>query len=390
MFSDRLHWDITPNALTRLLQQKREEGAEVLDLTVSNPTIAGFNYNSADILHALSQPQNLVYEPSPRGLLKAREAVAAYYSDLRIAVIPENIHLTASTSEAYGFLFKLLLNPGDEILVPSPSYPLLEFLGGMEFAHVRNYALRYSDGDGWRLDFVSLEAQLTERTRAVVVVNPNNPTGSYISRLEFLRLKEFCASNNLALISDEVFFDFELDPAEKPGSILSDTHDALCFALNGFSKSLALPQMKLSWIVTHATEKLQEATSARLDLISDTYLSINTPVQAAAPGLLANRRVMQEQILARCRNNLACLHDAVKTNILRAKLLRVEGGWSAMLALTYISDEDSFVLKLLSEQNVLVHPGYFFDAKPVHIVVSLLTKEADFRRGIQALCSDPL
>ena len=384
-FSNRIHWDITPNALSRILHEKRARGADVLDLTVSNPTAAGFAYNEAWIFEALSQPHGLLYEPSPRGLRTAREAVAQYYADHGITVDPENIHLTASTSEAYGFLFKLLLNPGDEVIVPSPSYPLLEFLSGLEFAHVRNYSLRYSDDHGWRIDFVSLEAQLSERSRAVVAVNPNNPTGSYVTALEFRRLREFCASNKLALISDEVFFDFDLNKQERRASILSDESDALCFALNGFSKCLALPQLKLSWIVTQSPETLRAATLAHLDLICDTYLSVNTPVQQAAPALLKNRSGIQQQILTRCRNNLAFLQIAIKSSGSSAKVLRTEGGWSAMLSLPHVHDEERFVNSLLSERNVLVHPGYFFDAKPSHVVVSLLTKEDDFRKGIDAL-----
>jgi alanine-synthesizing transaminase len=385
MFSKRIHWDITPNALTLLLQDKRAQGVQVLDLTVSNPTAAGFAYDEAAIFEALSQPRGLVYEPSPHGLFTAREAVAEYYSDHRISVHPENIHLTANTSEAYGFLFKLLLNPGDEVLVPSPSYPLFEFLSGLEFGRVRNYNLRYSDDDGWRIDFVSLEAQLSEKSRVVVAVNPNNPTGSYVTDKEFRRLREFCASNELALIADEVFFDFDLTEEGPRTSILSDESGALCFALNGFSKSLALPQMKLSWIVTQAPETLCAATLAHLDLICDTYLSVNTPVQEAASALLKNRHGMQAQILTRCRSNLAFLQSAVQSSNISANVLRVEGGWSAMLSLPHVHDEEGFVTKLLSEHNVLVHPGYFFDAKSAHVVLSLLTKEKEFREGALAL-----
>ena len=374
MFSSRLKWDTSPNPLAQLLAKKRGEGADILDLTASNPTHANLSYPGEEILAALADARALRYDPDPRGLLTAREAVSAYYAERGADVPVSRILLTASTSEAYAYLFKLLADPGDEILVPRPSYPLFEYLAAMEAVHVRQYPLRY-DG-GWHIDFAALEHAVTARTRAIVVVNPNNPTGSYLKRGERERLEAL----KLPILSDEVFSDFSFaaDPRRVP--TLAGESNVLTFSMSGLSKIAGLPQMKLGWIAAGGPG--HEAAIEGLEWIADTFLSVATPVQLALPRLLAASAAIQAQILARTRENLAWLCEAAGPAS-PCQVLHVEGGWCAVLQVPRTRSEQDWTLHLLSERNVLVQPGFFYDFESeAFLILSLLTAPEIFRAGI--------
>jgi alanine-synthesizing transaminase len=378
MFSSRLDWTAGPNKLARMLQDKRSAGAEVLDLTESNPTAAGLSYGSERVVKAFADPRWLRYEPAPAGILAARAAVSQYYSN-RIPV--DRILLTASTSEAYGFLFKLLADPGDEILAPRPSYPLFDFLAALDSVRIVQYPLAY-DG-GWAIDFEELAARITARTRAIVIVNPNNPTGSFLKKAELARLIAICREHGLAIISDEVFSDygFEEDPARVRSLI--DVEDVLTFSLSGLSKVSGLPQLKLGWIVVSGRESSQ--AFERLELIADTYLSVGAPVQWAAGTLLDLREEIQSEIMTRVGRNLEFLREKVGADS-PWRVLDVEGGWYAVLEAPRIHTEENWVLTLLEQDNVLVQPGFFFDfEKEAFLVLSLLTRPEVFEEGVRRI-----
>ncbi len=368
MFSDRAAWPLKPNELARLLAQKCAPGAQIIDLTESNPTRAGFDYPD-EIFQALAGRGSLLYEPSPRGYEAARAAVAAGHG-----VSAERVFLTASTSEAYSYLFKLLLNPGDRVLTPRPSYPLIEFLAKLECAAMDQYPLRY-DG-AWRIDFHQLEAMLTPQTRAIVVVNPNNPTGSYLKRGETEKLAAICASLGMALISDEVFSAYPLDAPPDAVPSLAGVECGLAVALNGLSKCAGLPQMKAGWMILGGEDKLWRDAAARLELIADTFLSVSAPVQMALPELLRLGASVRKQIRERTRGNLEWLRKQCEPMV-------VEGGWYAVLPLPDSAAEERFVISLLVEDDVLVQPGFFFDFSGEGcVVLSLLTKPETFREGV--------
>ncbi|HYE75632.1 MAG TPA: pyridoxal phosphate-dependent aminotransferase, partial [Blastocatellia bacterium] len=289
MFSSRFKWNLEINRIAQLIDERKRLKIPLLDLTESNPTRAGFSYPTAEIQNALRDQRGMKYEPDPKGLLIAREAVSSYYAERNESVNPDHIHLTASTSEAYSWLFKLLADHGDSVLVPQPSYPLFDFLAALEGITLLPYELSYVHPTGWRIDFDSLRHAVTAKTRAVIVVNPNNPTGSYLKPDELETLLAFCATTGLALIVDEVFSDYNLSDRTNFATATSQVKDVLTFTLNGFSKLLALPQMKLGWIVTSGPEAVRTEADNRLDLIADTFLSVNTPVQYAAPAWLKLR-----------------------------------------------------------------------------------------------------
>jgi hypothetical protein len=360
-FSHRLPWEQPENEFSRLLRSKREQRGELFDLTGSNPTQAGIEAWPQELLAALSNPRALRYEPAPAGLEDARAAVAAVHG-----VDARRVLLTASTSEAYAFLMKLLCDPGDEILAPRPSYPLFEFLAALESVSIRQYSLRYSEG--WWIDMDSVRGAISGRTRAVIIVNPNNPTGSYVKRGELDTL----AGLGLPIISDEVFADYCLNPAASQMPTISRETRVPVFCLGGLSKSLGLPQMKLGWIVHDGSE----AISRRLELIADTYLSVSAPVQHAAAGWLGQREAFQRALLARLRENLAAAPEA----------LPVEGGWYAIVRLDATRAEEDWTLHLLRDHNVVVQPGYFFDfeSEP-YAVISLLTPPDVFREGMKRI-----
>ena len=380
MFSGRLNWNLRPNRISAMLAEKRQAGSPVLDLTESNPTRVGLVYPQAEILAALADANALRYHPSPRGLDSAREAVAGYYRDRGTQVEREQVLLTASTSEAYAYLFKLLTNPGDEILAPRPSYPLFEFLAGLESVNIRQYPLRY---DGvWHVDFDALKQSITPRTRGIVVVNPNNPTGSFLKRDELDVLDSLAAERRLAILSDEVFRDYGFGEEADRVSTLAGERRALTFCMSGLSKIAGLPQMKLGWIVANGPRS-QEALDA-LELIADTYLSVSTPVQVALPRLLGLSSGILQQIRKRTDSNLARLRENIHGSA--ATLLRTEGGWYAVLQVPRTFTEEEWALKLLDESGVLVQPGFFFDFESeAFLVLSLLPEPATFAEGMSRL-----
>ena len=378
VFSSRLKWDSAVNPLTALLAEKRRTGVRVLDLTESNPTHAGFEYPGDEILAALADVRFLRYDPAPRGLLSAREAVSEYYTQRGAAVDPARILLTASTSEAYAYLFKLLADPGDELLVPRPSYPLFEFLAAMESVQIRQYPLRY-DG-AWHVDFDALEQAAGPRARAIVVVNPNNPTGSFLKREERARLEEFAAARGIAILSDEVFSDFALAPDPARVSTMVGRCKALTFSMSGLSKIAGLPQMKLGWIVAGGPG--HEAALNGLEWIADTYLSVATLVQVALPRLLRAGEAVRAQILERTRTNLEFLRRAMGAGS-ACQALNVEGGWYVILQVPRTRSEEQWALDLLAHHDVLVQPGLFYDFdSEAFLVLSLLVPSQVFQQGV--------
>jgi alanine-synthesizing transaminase len=362
-FSNRLHWDLTPNRVTDLLEAKRAAGETILDLTESNPTHAGLDYPAEQILSAIASPKALQYEPSAKGLLSAREAIGPD---------PDRILLTASTSEAYSYLFKLLTDPGDEVLVPRPSYPLFEFLATLESVRVVQYPLFYHEG--WSMDLHAIEYAVRERTRAIVLVNPNNPTGSYLKRSELAELVRICARHDLAIISDEVFSEYAFAPDPERVETVAGVDEVLTFSMSGLSKVCGLPQMKLGWIRVNGPEA--DAAMVHLELIADTFLSVAAPVQHALPKLLVAGKNVQEQIRTRTKANLEIL----------PRHLHVEGGWNATLRVPRTRSEEEWVLHLLQEHNVLVQPGYFYDFdSEAYLIVSLLTPPEILKRALSFL-----
>lgn len=378
-FASRIDVDLTPNALAQTLAARRAAGARILDLTASNPTRAGFDYPEAEILAALAAPAALRYEPEPRGLLAARAAVSAYYAARGESVDTEDLLITASTSESYALLMKLLAEPGDEILVPAPSYPLFDVLAALESVALVRYPLEHSPGGGWRIERAALERAISPRTRAVVVVHPNNPTGSFVQADERAWLEAFCARRGLPLIADEVFLDYGRGAACETS--FAATQGALAFALSGLSKVAGLPQLKLGWIALAGPAPLRREARDRLEFIADAYLSVGAPVQHAAAALLGLRARIQSQIAARVAANENWLRERC-ASAPGFRLLAREGGWYAVLELAREVDEESLCVALLEKHGVLVHPGFFFDfARPGVLVVSLLTALDELAEG---------
>jgi alanine-synthesizing transaminase len=380
MFSDRTNWKLTRNRLTEALDQARSSGARVLDLTISNPTRAGLYYSEPQILQSLSSPRSLDYDPQPKGLPSARAAVADYYRlEHSIHLDPEHLILATSTSEGYSFVFRLLCNPGDELLVPKPSYPLFEFLADLQDVKLVPYPLIYDHG--WQMDFPSLQKAMSKRTRGVVVVHPNNPTGSFVHRDEQESLNHFCREHELALIADEVFLDYA--HGRGPQQSFAANQDVLTFTLSGVSKISALPQMKVAWIATSGPAAKVEPALARLEVIADTYLSMNAPIQWALPALLEQRETIQQQLLDRVAGNLAELDRqlaAQKT----CQRLTVEGGWYAVLRVPLTQTDEELAIDLLRRQSVLLHPGHFYDfPSDGYLVLSLITQKAEFAEALQ-------
>ena len=390
LFANRTNWDLTPNPLSLALAERRAAGLPVIDLTASNPTECGFTYEGEAILAALANPASLAYEPDPRGLLTAREAVCEYYAARGDRVSAENIVLTTSTSEAYSYAFRLLCNPGDEILVPQPSYPLFDFLADLQDVRLVRYPLLYDHG--WQIDFHALQQAITPRTRGVIVVNPNNPTGNFCKAHEMAQLNEICSARDMAIVADEVFLDYSL--GETPArSFAGNAAGALTFTMSGISKICGLPQMKASWLVTSGADALRGAALERLEVVADTYLSMNAPVQHALPALLRQRHAFQRQLQERVRTNLAELdrqlerqEGGVQLELGRCTRLLIEGGWYAVLLLPAGRDSGELVLGLLNEYAVYAHPGYFFEmAGTRNVVLSLLAPAGDFSTGLSRL-----
>lgn len=381
MFSSRFHWDFQQNRLTQLLAEKRRAGIPIVDLTESNPTHAGLIY-PADMMRAFDDARVLDYSPSPTGIASARAAVEAYYAERGDHVKAERILLTASTSEAYAYLFKLLANPGDNVLVPRPSYPLFDYLATMESIEVRQYPLVYHGA--WSIDLEGLAAAITDRTRAIVVVHPNNPTGSYVKRAELDALVALCRERELALISDEVFSDYDFAPDPHRAGTLATVTDCLAFAMSGLSKIAGLPQMKLGWIAVSGPEALRAEAFEKLEWIADTYLSVSTPVQYAAEALLQAGEQVQMQIRERCATHLSLAREVLAGS--PANILAVEGGWYITVQVPRVRSEEEWTIELLERENVLVQPGFFYDFdSEAYLVVSLLTAPEIFREGMARL-----
>ncbi len=380
MFSRRTSRELGQNALAAALEETRARGAAVLDLTVSNPTTAQIPYDEAAITAALADPQALVYAPAPLGIRSARESAAAAASLAGVPVDPARVVLTASTSEAYAFLMKLLCDPGDDVLVPAPSYPLFELLAAFESVRLVPYRLAY-DG-AWHVDLDSARRAKGPRTRAVFVVSPNNPTGSFLKRDELTGL----ASLGLPIVSDEVFADYAFDdaPTTRARTALEETR-ALVFALGGLSKQAALPQMKLAWTCVGGPAAQANEALARLELLGDSFLSAGTPVQVALPALLASRARATDAIRARTRQNLAALRAALGKGS-AATLLTVEGGWVATLRVPRTQGEEAWAIDLVTRDFVYVHPGHFFGFEDeAFLVLSLLTPPDAFAEGAARL-----
>jgi len=383
MFSRRTSWDRATNRLAERLEQARRDGVELLDLAETNPTKVGLSTPDREILEALAHPDALEYDPDPRGRLAARQAIVKVYEARGVAVRPEDILLTASTSEAYGWLFKLLGDRGEEVLVPRPSYPLFQYLSGLEGIETAGYPLSLQGS--WHIDLDALRESATEQTCAIVVVSPNNPTGNYLKRDELQGLEAFAAGRGLAIVGDEVFAEYPLrEDVSRAASIL-EASAALTFSLGGLSKLAGLPQMKLGWMVLGGPEALRDEALQRLEIVADTYLSVGSPVQRAAPALLqagaSIRRAIQQRIAA----NFETLQAGVPESS-GCRVLPCEGGWSAVLRVPAVMSEEEWVLSLLDQEHVLVHPGYFFDFQsPAYLVLSLLPREADFREGIDRI-----
>ncbi len=353
----------------------RRAGTKILDLTESNPTACGLQAPAAT-LRALSNKTNRLYRPDARGSLQAREAIARYYAEQGIRVSPDRLLLTASTSEAYSFLLKLLANPGDRVLFPKPSYPLLDHLAQVNDVQMDKYTLAY-DGT-WHVDGSLWQHPFAKNTRAIVVIHPNNPTGSYLKREEWDRLVHACAQNNCAIISDEVFL-------ERMPSLIAQKTGVLTFALGGISKMLGLPQMKVAWIAVNGPSDAVREAMRKLEMIADTYLSVNTPAQNALPLWMRQRKSLFGRVQRRIARNRAML-EAMDWGSLGCELLHAEGGWYAILRVPALRSEEEGVLRLLGKRHALVHPGYFFDFEHgAHWVLSLLPETKDLREGLMRM-----
>ena len=380
MFSSRLPAVLAPNAISRAVSALRGS-VPLLDLTETNPTLVGL-FAGGDVLDALATADGVHYRPDAAGLEAARRAVAADYARQHVTIDPGHLILTSSTSEAYAFLFKLLADPGDEVLVPEPSYPLFESLTGLEAVRARPYALEYHGT--WSMNRESVDRVMTSRTRAILVVNPNNPTGSMLRSGDRDWLVSRCEASGVALIADEVFAGYPLHPAADAVSLAGEMR-ALTFVLGGLSKSSGLPQMKLAWIAVSGPDATVRDAIGRLEIIADTYLSVSTPVQLAVESLLAAGAGIRARIQERITANFAVLTELAEDHG-SISVLRPEGGWSAVLRVPATIPEEALVLRLLHDTHVVVHPGFFFDfPDEAYLIVSLLPEPHVFRTAIRRL-----
>ena len=392
MFARRTNWELAMNRLSDAFAQYRAAGKPLIDLAASNPTECGFVYDDESILRALCNPAALSYAPDSKGMLSARKAVAAYYADRGDTVFPEQICLTTSTSEAYSYIFRTLCDPGDELLIPTPSYPLFDFLADVNDVKLVRYPLLYDHG--WQIDFHALEQALTDQTRGIIVVHPNNPTGHFCKPTEAATLNEICATRGMALIVDEVFLDFAVRSGSddrRPASFVSNDsalkNRALTFTLSGLSKISGMPQMKIAWLVASGPSDLTGEALNRIEVIADTYLSLNTPLQLAAPDLLQQRHEFQRQILERVSANLDELDRQLETQRL-CERLQVEGGWYAILRVPVTRTDEDLAIEMLNTKGVYLHPGHFYDLpQDGYLVISLITPETKFSEGVRLLLS---
>jgi aspartate/methionine/tyrosine aminotransferase len=384
-FSQRTNWNTAESALAQAHRLRVEAGLPIADLTASNPTRCGFEYPS-HLLNALADARALDYDPQPRGLLRAREAVCAYYAEHGVAVATGNVLLTTSTSEAYSYLFRLLCDPGDEIIVPQPGYPLFDFLAGLDDVRLKFAPLVYDHG--WQIDPEGFRRAITPATRAIVLVHPNNPTGHFTKPWEAEELARLCREFDLSLIVDEVFLDYRFADTEWALSFAAGLEGVPVYVVSGLSKIAGLPQMKAAWIVAVGPEAA--AAMERLEVIADTFLSMNAPVQWALPTWLEERKTIQGQIRERVRANLAAL-DRQLGEQETVRRLKVEGGWYAVLRIAALRPDESTVRELL-DRGVWVHPGHFFGMpESGWLVLSLLDREAEFTKGVAGIleCMPP-
>jgi aspartate/methionine/tyrosine aminotransferase len=381
MFSSRVPSSLVGNALSRAVARRREHGPAFVDLTESNPTTT-FGYDVA-LLARLADPAVLGYEPHAFGLPSARAAVAGDYGRRGIAVAPQRVVLTASSSESYSFLFKLLCDPGDNVLVPVPSYPLFEHLAALDAVEIRPYALEFHGR--WTHEISALERAADRRTRAVLVVSPNNPTGSRLRRDELHAFDAFCAGRELALVGDEVFTDYPLVDLPDAAASVLEAERCLAVSLGGLSKSVGLPQLKLGWMAFSGPDALVDAAMERMEIVGDTYLSVSAPVQVALPSLLERGASVRAQIADRVLLNDAALRRVAAEHP-ACRVLPVEGGWSAVIQAPAFEDDEHTALALLERADVLVHPGYFFDfPRDGFLVLSLIVEPAAFAGAVRRL-----
>jgi alanine-synthesizing transaminase len=381
MFAKRTNWNLETNRLSAALAAHRAAGKPLIDLTLSNPTECGFRYDEEAILSALRNPSALQYEPNPRGLAVARSAVARYYAERAAIVSNDDIFLTTSTSEAYSYVFRTLCNPDDELLIPAPSYPLFEFLADIQDVRLARYPLVYDYG--WQIDFHALEQAITPRTRGVIVVHPNNPSGHFAKPEEMRKLNEICAARAIAIIADEVFLDFALN--EKQIATFAANSGALTFTMSGLSKICGLPQMKAAWLMVSGPEAWKTEALARLEVIADTYLSMSAPIQLAIPALLEQRHAFLKQVIARVNENLTEL-DKQLAGQKSCSRLEVEGGWNAVIRVPATRSDEELALELLVTRGVYVHPGHFYDFRSEgYLVVSLISPQGNFSQGLRHL-----
>jgi aspartate/methionine/tyrosine aminotransferase len=382
-FSSRTSWDAGESSYAAAVREARTSGRRLYDLTVSNPTRCGFDYDAEALLGPLADVRALVYDPDPRGMVSARAAVAGYYAGHGADVSANDLVLTTSTSESYSFLFRLLCDPGDEVLVAQPSYPLFDFLADLDDVRLRPYPLFYDHG--WWIDVAELEHAVTPRTRAVIVVHPNNPTGHWTRVREREALETLCARHGLALIVDEVFLDYQLRESMDGQSFASGEHPALTFVLSGLSKIAGLPQMKAAWIATLGPERARTEALERLEIVADTFLSMNAPVQLAMPRWLAGAGAMQTQIRERARENLATLRQIAGEAPGKLQTLDVDAGWSAVVGLPGCVGELDCAERLVRERGVVMHPGAFYGmAERNRMVVSLIGPTVEFEISMRS------
>lgn len=381
MFAKRTAWPSSPNPLALEVERLKNEGTPALDLTVSNPTRCGFSYLNAEILNAFLSPSNLIYSPHAKGDLACREAVADYYASRGVEISPDHIMLTASTSEAYSYIFRLLANPNDAILCPSPSYPLIDYLADLHDVHVWRYRLSAPD---WKIaELPGKDKDLA--VKAILTVHPNNPTGHYTGEQDRRNLNEWATRCRAALIADEVFWDYALN-GKPPAPSFAGNGDVLTFTLSGLSKIMGLPQMKLSWIAASGPKALVEEALSKLEIISDTFLSVGAPVQHAAKDWFRTYDGFQKEIKQRLQQNLETLRKGLGPTVLSH--LEPEGGWYALVKLSHCEDDETACLELLRRQHVLIHPGYLFDFPDgAYGVISLLPKPEVFLEGIEKLAA---
>ena len=378
-FSPRSDFGSRTNLLSRLKAEKLASGTPVLDMSASNPTALGLVHDPQALASAFSSADNARYEPEPRGLAGAREAVA-----VATGADPGKLFLCASTSEAYGWIFKLLCDPGEAILVPRPGYPLFDHLAGLEGVRAIGYPQEYVHPGGWNIDTDSIERRLAQeggRIKALVLINPNNPTGAYVREAEREAILGICKRNGLALVVDEVFFGFTLEARPGRASFLGESR-VPCFVLDGLSKRLCLPQVKLGWISVSGPERETAEALARLDIIADAYLSAGTPAMNALPGLFALESGMKSRVLARMEDSMAAFREILEYDGSPHRVLRCEGGWTAIVESPGLAGEEELALQLLGKENVFAHPGYFFDMeREPHFAFSLILDEPSARRG---------